>query len=117
MNYATDYTVILTALYILIIAIAFAPKCPHVSPDGPVEKIEYFPEIEAVEPVKKTHLVNLPGEPVTPSPAPVSLPTAIATDEIPLTALGIRELKKLASKAKIKRYSSLNKQQLILALT
>jgi hypothetical protein len=113
MNYATDYTVILTALYILIVAIAFAPKCPHVSPDSPVE---YSPEIEAVEPVKKTHLVNLPGEPVTPSPAPVSLPTAIAA-EIPLTALGIRELKKLASKAKIKRYSSLNKQQLILALT
>ena len=108
-------TIVLTLAYILIVAIAFAPKCPQtVSPDSPVE---YSPEIEAVEPVKKTHLVNLPGEPVTPSPAPVSLPQAIATDEISLTALGIRELKKLASKAKIKRYSSLNKQQLILALT
>ena len=117
MNYATDYTVILTALYILIVAIAFAPKCPHVSPDSPVEKIEYFPEIETTdEPAKKSHLVNLPVELVTPSPAPVSLPTAIAP-EIPLTALGIRELKKLASKAKIKRYGTLNKQQLIFALT
>jgi hypothetical protein len=86
MNYATDYTVILTALYILIVAIAFSPKTCKVEP---VEKIEYFPEIEAVE----------------------------LAPEIPLTALGIRELKKLASKAKIKRYSSLNKQQLILALT
>ena len=109
MNYATDYTVILTALYILIVAIAFAPKCPHVSPDSPVE---YFPEIEAVEPVEKSHLVNLPVM----SSENFPIPQAIAA-EIPLTALGIRELKKLASKAKIKRYSSLNKQQLILALT
>jgi hypothetical protein len=110
MNYATDYTVILTALYILIVAIAFAPKCPQtVSPDSPVE---YFPEIEAVEPVE-TYLVNLPVM----SSENFPIPQAIATDEISLTALGIRELKKLASKAKIKRYSSLNKQQLILALT
>jgi hypothetical protein len=114
MNYAADYTIILTALYVLIIAIAFAPKCPQtVSPDSPVE---YFPEIEAVELAPIPSLENLPVEPVTPSPAPVSLPQAIAP-EIPLTALGIRELKKLASKAKIKRYSSLNKKQLILALT
>jgi hypothetical protein len=108
-----DYTAITTVLYIFIVAVAFAPKCPQtVSPDSPVE---YFPEIETVEPVE-AQLVNLPGEPVTPSPAPVSLPTAIAP-EIPLTALGIRELKKLASKAKIKRYGTLNKQQLIFALT
>jgi hypothetical protein len=74
-------TIVLTLAYILIVAIAFAPKCPHVSPDGPVEKIEYFPEIEATdEPVEKSHLVNLPGEPVTPSPALVSLPTAIAPE-------------------------------------
>jgi hypothetical protein len=75
MNYATDYTVILTALYILIIAIAFAPKTCKVEP---VEKIEYFPEVEAVEPDKKSHLVNLPVEPVTPSPAPI--PQAIAPE-------------------------------------
>ena len=114
MNYATDYTVILTALYILIVAIAFAPKCPQT----------VFPEIEAFEPYIKTetvfnepvesvetYLVNLPDTTASP------LPQAIATDEISLASLGIRELKKLASKAKIKRYSTLNKQQLILALT
>jgi hypothetical protein len=124
MNYATDYTVILTALYILIVVIAFSPKCPQtVSPDSPVE---YFPKIEAVEPYIKTetvfnepvesvetYLVNLPVM----SSENFPIPQAIATDEIPLTALGIRELKKLASKAKIKRYGTLNKQQLILALT
>jgi hypothetical protein len=122
MNYATDYTVILTALYILIVAIAFAPKCPHVSPDSPVE---YFPEIEAVEPYIKTetvfnepvesvetYLVNLPVM----SSENFPIPQAIASDELSLTSLGIRELKKLASTRKIKRYGSLNKQQLIFAL-
>jgi hypothetical protein len=104
-------------IYVAAVAIAFAPKCPHVSPDSPVEKIEYFPEIETTdEPAKKSHLVNLPGEPVTPSPAPVSLPTAIAA-ETSLHGLSIRELKKRASQAKIKRYGTLNNQQLILALT
>jgi hypothetical protein len=116
MNYATDYTVILTALYILIVAIAFAPKCPQT----------VFPEIEAFEPYIKTetvfnepvesvetYLVNLPVM----SSENFPIPQAIATDENSLASLGIRELKKLASKAKIKRYSTLNKQQLILALT
>jgi hypothetical protein len=123
MNYATDYTVILTALYILIVAIAFAPKCPQtVSPDSPVE---YFPEIEAVEPYIKTetvfnepvesvetYLVNLPVM----SSENLPIPHAIASDELSLTSLEIRELKKLASTRKIKRYGSLNKQQLIFAL-
>jgi hypothetical protein len=36
MNYTTDYTVILTALYVLIIAIAFSPDRP----------IDYFPVVE-----------------------------------------------------------------------
>jgi len=107
-------SLVLTLAYVLIVAIAFSPsqKTQIVSPDGPVE---YFSEIEAVEPVEKSHLVNLPGEPVTPSPAPVTLPTAIAP-EIPLTALGIRELKKLASSRKIPRYGSKTKKELILAL-
>jgi hypothetical protein len=107
--------IVLTLIYIACVAIAFSPsqKTQTVSPDDPVE---YFPEIEAVEPVEKSHLVNLPGEPVTPSPAPVSLPTAIAP-ETSLHGLSIRELKKRASQAKIKRYGTLNKQQLILALT
>ena len=106
-------TIVLSLVYILIVAIAFSPKTCKVEP---VEKIEYFPEIEAVELAPIPSLENLPVEPVIPSPVPISLPQTI-TPEIPLTALGIRELKKLASKAKIKRYSSLNKQQLILALT
>jgi hypothetical protein len=127
MNYATDYTVILTALYILIIAIAFAPKCSQtVSPDGPVD---YFSEV-IDKSIEKTQLVNLPDTTASPkysqnvssiklseNATPSPLPQAIATDENSLASLGIRELKKLASKAKIKRYGTLNKQQLILALT
>lgn len=132
MNYATDYTVILTALYILIIAIAFAPKCPHVSPDSPVD---YFSEV-IDKSIEKTHLVNLPDTTASPNystkpsysqnvsfiklsenATPSRLPQAITTDETSLHGLSIRELKKLASKAKIKRYGTLNKQQLILALT
>ena len=75
-----DYTAIATVLYIFIVAVAFAPKCPHVSPDSPVE---YFPEIEAVEPYIKTetvfnepvesvetYLVNLPVNTVENSPIP-----------------------------------------------
>lgn len=42
MNYATDYTIILTALYVLIIAIAFSPKCPQT-----VAPVDYFLVVEA----------------------------------------------------------------------
>jgi hypothetical protein len=105
-----DYTAIATVLYIFIVAVAFAPKCPHVSPDSPVE---YFPEIEAVE---KSHLVNLPVRGYESSFVNSQNPTAIAP-KTSLHGLSIRELKKLASTRKIKRYGSLNKQQLIFALT
>jgi hypothetical protein len=109
-------TIVLTLAYVLIIAIAFSPKCPHVSPDSPVEPVE-------------TQLVNLPdttaspmysqnvssiklSENATPSPIP-----HVIAPETSLHGLSIRELKKLASTRKVKRYSNLNKQQLILALT
>jgi hypothetical protein len=37
-------TIVLSLVYILIVAIAFSPKCPQVSPDRP---IDYFPVVEA----------------------------------------------------------------------
>ena len=108
MNYATDYTVILTALYILIIAIAFAPKCPQTV--SPVGAVEYFPEIDD-EPM------------VPPSPAPIPIvenlpvePTVIAT-VTPLEPLEGNELKAIARTQKIPKYGSLTKKALILALT
>jgi hypothetical protein len=92
MNYTTDYTVILTALYVLIIAIAFAPKCPQtVSPDRP---IDYFPVVET-----------------DPEPAIASNPSFPD-----LASMTIRQLKALASQVKLPRYSSLTKSELIVKL-
>jgi hypothetical protein len=94
MNYTTDYTVILTALYVLIIAIAFSPKCPQtVSPDRP---IDYFPVVEA-DPEPKTAIASNPS----------------VTD---LASMTIRQLKALASQVKLPRYSSLTKSELIVKL-
>jgi hypothetical protein len=119
MNYATDYTVILSFLYLVAVAIAFAPKSCKTSA---VDKIEYFPEVESVEPEPKndtvTHFKPVTGIPVSiSSPEPMQQPEPAIAPEISLTSLGIRELKKLASQAKIKRYSNLNKRELILALS
>ena len=101
MNYATDYTVILTALYVLIIAIAYAPKSCKVSP---VEKVDCFPEPTEPEPIK-TAIATEPIE------------TAHFNPVTDLTTLTIRQLKKLASEAKIKRYNVMKKGELILALS
>jgi hypothetical protein len=63
-------TIVLSLIYIAAVAIAFAPKCPQtVSPDSPVEKIEYFPEIEPVE----AQLVNLPDTDKKASPIPQAI--------------------------------------------
>ena len=127
----TEYTILLSFLYLLFIAIAYAPKTCKVSP---ATKIEYFPDVPDVELT----------EPINPSPAPIGLvvSTAIAVTEpekvtepietviavIPaknapinpvtdLKKLTIRELKRMASEAKIKRYSVMKKGELILALS
>jgi hypothetical protein len=100
-------TIVLTLAYILIVAIAFSPKCPHVSPDSPVD---YFPEVEAVEPAPI---------PVVETSLPVEL-TAIATvtpSVTDLKTLTAKELKGIARTQKIPRYGSLTKKQLITALT
>jgi hypothetical protein len=74
-----DTIIVLTALYILLIGILYAPKCPKTAT----------------------------------SPAP---DLDKAEDKLMLTLMSIRDLKKLASQAKIKNYSSLTKSQLIAAL-
>lgn len=96
-------------IYAAAVAIAF-------SPNSPVEKIEYFPEIEPTdEPDKKSHLVNLPVRGYESSFVNSQNPTAIAPKTF-LHGLSIRELKKLASIRKIPRYGSKTKKELILAL-
>jgi hypothetical protein len=95
MNYATDYTVILTALYVLMIAIAFSPKCPQtVSPDS---LVDYFPVVEA-----------------NPEPEAAIAFNLSVTD---LASMTIRQLKSLASQVKLPRYSSLTKAELIIKLS
>lgn len=95
MNYAADYTIILTALYVLIIVIAFSSKCPQtVSPDRP---IDYFPPVEA-DPEPESAIASNPS----------------VTD---LASMTIRQLKALASQVKLPRYSSLTKSELILKLS
>ena len=88
-------TIVLTLIYILIVAIAFSPKFPqNVSPDRP---IDYFPVVEA-DPEPEAAIAFNPS----------------VTD---LASMTIRQLKALASQVKLPRYSSLTKSQLIVKLS
>jgi hypothetical protein len=88
-------TIVLSIFYILIVAIAFSPKCPQtVSPDRP---IDYFPVVEA-DPEPETAIASNPS----------------VTD---LASMTIRQLKALASQVKLPRYSSLTKAELIIKLS
>lgn len=87
-------TLVLTVAYVLIIAIAFSPKCPQtVSPDG---SVDYFPVVEA-DPEPESAIAFNPS----------------VTD---LASMTIRQLKSLASQVKSPRYSSLTKSELIVKL-
>ena len=88
-------TIVLTFAYILIIAIAFSPKCSQtVSPDRP---IDYFPVVEA-DPEPESAIASNPSFP-------------------DLASMTIRQLKALASQVKLPRYSSLTKSELIVKLS
>ena len=121
-----EYTMILSFLYILAIAIIYCPCKVETTENN----IQYFPEID--------------DEPMNPSPAPVAKmeilpiePTAIATvtplealegNELEVIAtvttspvtdlktLTSKELKRMARTKKIPRYGSLTKNQLLIAL-
>ena len=87
-------TIVLSIFYILIVAIAFSPKCAQtVSPDRP---IDYFPPVEA-DPEPETAIASNPS----------------VTD---LATMTIRQLKALASRVKLPRYISLTKSELIVKL-
>jgi hypothetical protein len=126
-------------IYVAAVAIAYCPKSCKVEP---VEKIEYFPEIEMQlvnlqDTDKKTYLVNLPDTEKKPHLAnlPVrgyessfvssqnstAIPHVIATvTPSPVTdlkTLTAKELKAIARNQKVHRYGSLTKKQLLMALT
>jgi hypothetical protein len=111
------YTIVATAVYVLAIAVLFAPKCPKAAPAvDPTAPIDYFPEVEEeteTEPEAIAVLVNLAVQALAqlnPTPAPE------VAEPADLASLGIRALKKMASAAKIPHYSKMTKQQLIGAL-
>jgi hypothetical protein len=87
-------TIVLTLAYILIVAIAFAPKCPQTV--SPIGAVEYFPEIDD----EPTAIAT-----VTTSPIPTDLKT-----------LTSKQLKAIARNQKIPKYGSLTKKQLLIAL-
>ena len=111
--------IVLTALYILAIALIYAPKCPaQTATDAP---IDYFPNVEdgpenetpeTLNPVTVLPVNSVIPETLTPSSEIPEM--AIAPNPSPdLKSLSIRALKKLASERKIPRYSNLTKAQLI----
>ena len=113
-----DTIIVLTALYILLIALIYAPKCPAHSPAP--DYVDYFPCVEEVSatvaPTKTGIIPNLKLETaIAPEPSPAP-DLDKAEDKLMLTLMSIRDLKKLASQAKIKNYSSMTKSQLIAAL-
>ena len=114
--------IILTALYVLIIGILYAPKCPKMT--ATETPINYFPSVED-EPENETPetLTPVTVSPVisetltTSSESLESYKVAIAPNPSHnLQSLSIRALKKLASEKKVPRYSNLTKAQLIAAM-
>lgn len=109
--------IVAVALYIVIVAIAYRPKPTATDPTAPVE---YFPEVEEttpdpVTPKAITIVEPLPVAAFKAPTKPIKTPTVAPASN--LSSLSIRELKKMASTAKIKRYSTLTKAQLIQALS
>lgn len=115
-----SYTVVCALVYLFLVALVFAPQCPKAEGAAdPETPVDYFPEptpevkpAPKPAPIKGWDTVETAPE-TTPTP-PVLEVTEPAED---LASLGIRQLKKLASAAKIKGYSKLTKAELILALS
>jgi hypothetical protein len=112
-------------VYVLFIAIAYAPKsCKVVSL---ATKIDYFPDVpnveltkpEPIKPIETAITVTEPEkvtEPIETAIAVIPAKNALINPVNDLTRLTIRELKKLAS-GRIKNYSNLTKKELVLALS
>ena len=95
-----DTILVCTLLYCIIVGLLYAPRCPQLEAAGNFP-IDYFPSVEEEEEEEEYKLTE---EKTSPCPPPSAQP------------LTIRELKQLASRAKIKNYSRMNKAQLISAL-
>jgi hypothetical protein len=112
-------TLVLTLAYILIVAIAFAPKCPQTV--SPVGAVEYFPEIIDDEPITRLPVELNAIATITPLEAlpsnELKVIATVATSPVTdLKTLTSKQLKAIARNQKIPKYGSLTKKQLLIAL-
>jgi cbb3-type cytochrome oxidase subunit 3 len=98
-------------LYVAIVAVAYRPKAKATATPSAEEPINYFPEVEEVEEEEEAIAVEPVEVAEEVTPEPIKTPSVVIPAN--LENLTIRQLKKLASAAKIRRYSSLTKAQLI----
>jgi hypothetical protein len=128
-----SYAIVAALAYLFLVGLIYAPQCPQA--ENPTAPIDYFPE-PTPEPQ--------PAPQVTPAPQvfqgwetaetePETVATIVtlarqalaqltpetqpqANPALDLTALTIRQLKKMASAAKVKNYGTMKKHELITAL-
>lgn len=105
-----SYTIVCTIVYILIIALVYAPKCPKYETvqDAP---IDYFPEIEEV--VKEPENTINQGQATDKTDLHTLPVNEVKNAQVNLSKMSIRSLKKLASEMKVKNYGKMCKADLI----
>jgi hypothetical protein len=106
-------------LYIFIIGLLYAPKCPRYEAAGNAP-IDYFPD--AFDENQKMIDWKTMLEIFDPVPEPVTEPIAVAVEPITepvinLTIMTSAQLKAIAKERKIKGYGSMKKSQLIAAIS
>jgi hypothetical protein len=129
MNYVTEYTIILTALYIFIVAVCYSPKDAIATESEP---INYFPESEVMaDPDSHEYnweldmiaqFANEETEPAIETESAIADPELpdpkleIAEDALMLTLMSVTQLRAKAKKAGVPKYGTMLKAKLIKAL-
>ena len=124
-----DYAIILTAAYILLIAVLNAPSKP-IAAESESIKIDYFPEVEETTenaPIPdpwETEIEVVITHPTIAVNAIALLPPAtvqctdheLKEDKLMYSLMSATKLKQIARKQKVKSYGSMSKRQLIAAI-
>ena len=112
--------IVATLIYIFIVGMLCAPKCPRYEAAGDAP-VDYFPD--ALEEDEHTNLVDLMLEVFDPTPELADAHVAIAEPAIAiteptsnLTDLTSKQLKAIAKEQKVKGWGSMTKAQLITAI-
>jgi hypothetical protein len=106
--------IVLTIAYIVLVGLFNCPK-KTTSPQS-VAPQSVAPQSVAPQTVAPQTVAPQSVAPQTVAPQTVAPQTVAPHSKKELSSLGIRELKKLASKAKIYRYSTMKKSELVKAL-